>query len=230
MSLLLELALLSRGKTALVAATVAAEEVDSVKGGAGANAGGASCGEVSLGLLRAFTGPSDGKKRDEKDGGNGDSPAVVTAGASLAGAVTEYSGREESLSLSFGDKRVATDKPSDLGACVRDKVPVCCRLLTQMKPRRGKGANRRGSQSVDRERVQVTVWPRALNVDTVERIARRFGAVGLGRWSSLGACGEVGMAWSLHDERHLGLARLSVSCPGSCDGAHNTLSKLHTSQ
>jgi hypothetical protein len=128
MSLLLELALLSRGRTALVAAAVAAEDADSVKGGAGANAGGASCWMGSFGLLRASTGASDGKKRDEKDGGDGDSPAVVKTVASLAGAVTVYGGRDVSLSLSFGDKRVDTVKPSVLGACVRDKVPVCCRL------------------------------------------------------------------------------------------------------
>jgi hypothetical protein len=82
----------------------------------------------SFGLLRASTGASDGKKRDEKDGGDGDSPAVVKTVASLAGAVTVYGGRDVSLSLSFGDKRVDTVKPSVLGACVRDKVPVCCRL------------------------------------------------------------------------------------------------------
>jgi hypothetical protein len=124
--LLLELAFVSRGKTALVAATVAAEDADSVKGGAGANAGGASRCVGSLGLLRASTGPSDGKKRDEKDGGNGDSPAFVNTAASLAGAVTVYGGCNVSLSLEFGDKRVDTDKPSDLEACVRDKVPVRC--------------------------------------------------------------------------------------------------------
>lgn len=110
----------------MVAATVAAEEVDSVKGGAGANAGGASRCVGSLGLLRASTGPSDGKKREEKEGGYGDSPGVGNAAASLAGAVTVYGGRDVSLSLEFGDKRVDTDKPSDLEACVRDKVPVCC--------------------------------------------------------------------------------------------------------
>lgn len=129
MSLLLELPLVTCGKTALVAATVAAEEADSVNGGAGANAGGASrcVGSLgSLGLLHASTGSADGKKREEKDGGNGDSPAVVNTGASLAGAVTVYGGRDVSLSLGFGDKRVDTDKPSDLEACVRDKVPVCC--------------------------------------------------------------------------------------------------------
>lgn len=125
-SLLLELALVSRGRTALVAATAAAEEADSVNGGAGANAGGASRCVDSLGLLRAGTGSSDGKKREEKDGGNDDSPAVVKTGASLACAVTVYSGRDVSLSLVLGDKRVDTDKPSDLEACVRDKVPVCC--------------------------------------------------------------------------------------------------------
>lgn len=68
MSLLLELALVSRGKTALVAATVAAEDADSVNGGAGANAGGASRCVGSLGLLRASTGSSDGKKSEEKEG------------------------------------------------------------------------------------------------------------------------------------------------------------------
>lgn len=72
----------------MVAAAVAAEEADSVKGGAGANAGGASCWMDSLGLLRASTAGSDGKKRDEKDGGDGDSPAVGKTVASLAGAVT----------------------------------------------------------------------------------------------------------------------------------------------
>jgi hypothetical protein len=88
MSLLLEPALVSRGRTALVAATVAAEEADSVKGGAGAKAGGASRCVGSLGLLRAATGSSDGKKREEKGGGYGDSPVVVNAAASVAGAVT----------------------------------------------------------------------------------------------------------------------------------------------
>lgn len=84
--------MLSRGRTALVAAAVAAEDADSVKGGAGANAGGASCWVDSFGLLRASTGVSDGKKRDENDGGDGDSPAVVKTVASLAGAVTVYGG------------------------------------------------------------------------------------------------------------------------------------------
>lgn len=87
-----------------------------------------------------------------------------------------------SLSLSFGDKRVDTVKPSGLGACVRDKVPVCCRLLTQMRPRRGKGANRRGSQSIDRVRVQITTWQRACNGVAVERSAR---------WFEAGEIGEV---------------------------------------
>ena len=174
MSLLLELFLVSRGKAALVAA----EEADSVKGGAGANAGGASRGADSLGLLRASTGSSDGKKREEKDGGSGDSPAVVDTGASLAGAVTVYRGRDVSLSLAFGDKRVDTDKPSGRGVCVRDKVPVCCGRSTQMRPRRGKGANRRGSQSIDRVQVQITDWQRAWNGDAVERIANRFDADG----------------------------------------------------
>lgn len=125
MSLLLELALVSRGKTALVAATVAAEDADSVNGGAGANAGGASRCVSSLGLLRASTGSSDGKKSEEKGGGYGDSPAVVNTAASVTGAVTVYGGRDVSLSLEFGDKRVDTGEPSDLEACVRDKVPVC---------------------------------------------------------------------------------------------------------
>ena len=125
-SLLLGPALVSRGRTALVAATVAAEDADSVNGGAGANAGGASRCVGSSGLLRASTGSSDEKKREEKDGGNGDSPAVVNTAASLAGAVTVYGGRDVLLSLELGDKRVDTDKPSDLEACVRDKVPVCC--------------------------------------------------------------------------------------------------------
>lgn len=117
---------MSRGRTALVAATVAADEADSVKGGAGANAGGASRCVGSLGLLRAATGSSDGKKRDEKEGGNGDSPAVVNTAVSLAGDVTVYGGRDVSLSLEVGAKRVDTDKPSGLGVCVRDKVPACC--------------------------------------------------------------------------------------------------------
>lgn len=182
MSLLLELALLSRGKTALVAATVAAEEADSVKGGAGANAGGASCWIGSLGLLRASTGRSDGKKSDEKDGGNGDSLAVVETGASVAGAVMVYCGRGVSLSLSFGDKRVDTDKPSDLGACVRDKVPACCCLLTQMRPRRGKGANHgRKLQAIDRVRVQITVWQCAWSGNADERTVRRLETEELGR-------------------------------------------------
>ena len=123
-SLLLELALVSRGKAALVAATVAVEDADSVKGGAGTSVDGASRCVGSLGLLRASTGSSDGKKREEKGGGYGDSPAVVNTAVSLAGAVTAYSGRDVSLSLEFGDKRVDTDKPSGLGACVRDKVPA----------------------------------------------------------------------------------------------------------
>lgn len=127
MSLLLELALVSRGRTALVAATVAAEDADSVKGGAGANAnaGGVSRCACSLGLLRASTGSSDGKKRDAKGGGYGDSPVVVNTAASLAGDVTVYGGRGVSLSLGVGDKRVDTDKPSDREGCVRDKVPAC---------------------------------------------------------------------------------------------------------
>lgn len=92
-----------------------------------------------------------------------------------------------SLSLSFGGKRVDTVKPSGLGACVRDKVPVCCRLSTQMRPRRGKGANRRGSQSIDRVRygmvrVQITTWQRACNGVAVERSAR---------WFEAGEIGEV---------------------------------------
>lgn len=110
----------------MVAATAAAEEADSVNGGAGANAGGASRCVGSLGLLRAAVASSDGKKREEKDGGDGDSLGVVKTGASPAGAVTVYRGRDVSLSLGFGDKRVDTDKPSDREGCVRDKVPVCC--------------------------------------------------------------------------------------------------------
>lgn len=109
----------------MVAATVAAEDADSVKGGAGANAGGASRCVGSSGLLRASTESLDGKKSDEKDGGNGDSPAVVNTAAFLADAVTVYGGRDETLSLEFEDKRVDTDKPSDREACVRDNVPVC---------------------------------------------------------------------------------------------------------
>lgn len=195
---------MSRGRTALVAATVAAEDADSVKGGADANAGGASRGAGSTGLLRASTGSSDGKKRDEKDGGNGDSPAVVNAAASLAGAVTVYGGRDESLSLELGDKRVDTDKPSGLGGCVRDKVPVCCVCVsTQMRPGRGKGASRRGSQSIGRVRVLITDWQGALDYweqsKELQSVSRQMGASGGGRLRARVV--RWVMSWSL-EERH----------------------------
>lgn len=51
--------------------------------------------------------------------------AVLSAASMLAGAVTVKAACEVSLVLVFGDKGVTTDKPSVLGACVRDKVPVC---------------------------------------------------------------------------------------------------------
>jgi hypothetical protein len=76
----------------LVAATAAAEDEDSVKAGAEVKAGGDSSSAVSPSLLRSSPVPSHGKKREEKGGGYGDSPAVVNTALLLAGAVTVYDG------------------------------------------------------------------------------------------------------------------------------------------
>lgn len=127
MSLLLEPSLVSRGRAAFVAAAAAAaaaEEEDSVNGGAGAKAGGDSSSVDSQALLRASLTSSEAKKREEKGGGYGDSPAVVNTALMLAGAVTEHCGRGVSLSLGDKGKGVTTDKPSVLGTCVHDKLPV----------------------------------------------------------------------------------------------------------
>jgi hypothetical protein len=65
----------------------------------------------------------------------------------LAGAVTVLAVRKLLLSLGCGGKGVTTDKPSVRGACVRDKVPVCCGLagkqLVAGERRRGRGATSR---------------------------------------------------------------------------------------
>jgi hypothetical protein len=64
----------------------------------------------------------------------------------LGGAVTVQGVRARARSLVFGGKGVTTDKPFVLGACGRDKVPVCCRLggkQLAVEPRRGRNANSR---------------------------------------------------------------------------------------
>lgn len=85
-------------------------------------------------------------------------------------------------------------------------------LLTQMRPRRGRGANRRGCQSIDRVRGLITDGQGALDRDAEERIASGFDADGGGRlwarvvkWAWPGACMSV---------IALGLARLLVSRHG----------------
>lgn len=61
---------MSRGRAALVSATAAAaDEDDSVKGGAGAKAGGDSSSGVSPGLLACSAVALAGKYREEKGGG-----------------------------------------------------------------------------------------------------------------------------------------------------------------
>ena len=148
-----------------------------------------------------------------------------------------------SLSLSFGGKRVDTVKPSGLGACVRDKVPVCCRLSTQMRPRRGKGANRRGSQSIDRVRYgtcanhHLAARMQQSRGREICTLVRGRGDWGGGRSAFLGAsASRVGrlaagalLAWPrpgasncMTGQGHFGLAPLPVGCPGGgAMGAHN---------
>lgn len=109
----------------MVAATAAADDSDGAKPGAEVNAGGdSSCGDSSS-LLRSSA-SSDGKKSDEKGGGYGDSAAVDDAASLSAEAETEtWRGEGDGGRwVESEGKGVTTDKPSVLGACVRDKVPV----------------------------------------------------------------------------------------------------------
>lgn len=118
-SLLLEPSFVSRGRAALVSATAfaAAEEDDSVKGGAGAKAGGESdCdGESWRDSSRA------GKKREEKDGGYGESPAVVVA-AGWAGVELET----EAVEMEVADEHCECE----LSSLERG----CCKGVTTDKP------------------------------------------------------------------------------------------------
>lgn len=70
-----------------------------------------------------------------------------------------------------------------------------------MRPRRGKGANRRGSQSIDRVRAQISVWQSALICKAVERIAGRFEADGGGGRLWARVVRWAWTVWSLN-ERH----------------------------
>jgi hypothetical protein len=107
----------------------------------------------------------------------------------------------------------------------------------EMRPRRGKGANRRGSQSIDRVRYVCKSPPgsahatesRSKDLHAGSRQGR------LGRWS-FGVPGcecewvdgrlAASMAHGLElacmtGQGHFGLARLPVRCPGGrCDGSY----------
>jgi hypothetical protein len=86
MSLLLDPSFVSRGSAALVSADAVAEDDDSVKGGAGVNAGGESLSSSSRSLLGTSLLCSGGKY---KGGGYGDTPAVASVPGSSAGGETE---------------------------------------------------------------------------------------------------------------------------------------------